>query len=322
MRKLLALLVVLTTAAPAAEAAEARFPTKPIRLIIPFAAGASADIVVRLMGPRLTENFGQPVVVDNRAGAGGVLGAEIVAKAAPDGYTLLIGSPGPLTINPLLLRKIPYRSPQDFAPVTLVSSVPMILLVNPSLPAKSVKELIALARAKSGGLNYASAGNGSVPHLAGELFKLLARVDAVHVPYKGSGPALTELIAGQVAFFFDNIASGLPYAKSNRLRALAVTSPRRLEIAAELPTMIEAGMPGYEAASWNGVVAPAGTPIAVIDRIHAEFVKALRVPEIREKIMGLGAEIVANSPREFSDFISREMQKWGKVAKAGNIRLD
>jgi len=289
-------------------------------MVIPFAPGASNDITARLLAPRLSDALGQSVVIDNRGGAGGVLGADLVAKAQPDGYTLLMGSPGPLTVNPALLPNLPYQPKRDFVPITLIAIVPSILAVNPSLPAKSVKELIALARGAPGKLNYASAGVGSVPHLAGELFKLLAKVEIVHIPYKGSSPAITDLLGGQVSMFFDNMASAVPYVRSGRLRALAITSPKRSSVVPEIPTMIEAGVPAYEAYSWNGVVTAAGTPKAVTERLAKEIRAVLALPEIRERMAALGAEIVGNSPADFSAFMDKESAKWGRVVREANIK--
>ena len=316
-------IAIAATNVPAAAApadSDRDYPSRPIRLIIPFAAGSSADIVARIIGPRLSAALGQPIVIDARPGAGGVLAGDLVAKAAPDGYTLLMGTPGPLTINPVLLPSVPYQPKRDLAPVTLVVIVPSILDVRPSLPVTSVKELIALARAKPGELNYASAGVGSVPHLAGELFKLLTKVDLVHIPYKGSAAAITEMLGGQIAMFFDNIASALPYVKSGRLRALAITSPKRSDIVPELATMIEAGVPGYEAYSWNGVVAPAGTRKVIIERLAKEIRTVLATPDIREMIKGLGADVVGNTPSEFAALMAAETTKWARVIRDANIK--
>lgn len=303
-------------------AAAQSYPTKPIRFIIPFTSGAATDTVARQIAPKLTEALGQPIVIDNRPGAGGMLGTNVVAKASPDGYTLLMGSPGPLTISPVLLSKIPYDVTMDFASVTLAVVVPFVLVVNPELPAKSVKELIAHAKATSTQLNYASAGIGSVPHFTGELFKLRAGISAVHVPYKGSAPAITDLIGGRVSLFFDNIASALPYVKSGRLRGLAITTLKRSELVPDLPTMIEAGVPGFETTGWNAVIAPAGTPNVVIARLNTEIVKVLRHPETRDKLKGLGTEVVGNTATELSVFLQRERTKWGKVIKDAHITVD
>jgi tripartite-type tricarboxylate transporter receptor subunit TctC len=298
------------------------YPARPIRLIVPFGPGASNDIVARLIAPKLSEGLGQPVVVDNRAGAGGIVGGELVAQAQPDGHTALVGSPGPLIMNPLLVPKLSYDPARDFAPVSLVTIVPGVLLVSPTTQAKTVGELVSLARSKPRTLNYASTGQGSVPHLSGELFKVLAKVDLVHVPYKGSSAALTDVLAGNVNVFFDNIASGAPYVKSGKLRGLAVTTAKRSELLPVLPTMIEAGVPGYESYSWNGIVMPAKTPRPVIDRFYAELAATLQAQDIRERIAGLGAEISGAPPAEFGSFMARESQKWARVVKEAGIKLE
>jgi tripartite-type tricarboxylate transporter receptor subunit TctC len=298
------------------------YPSRPIRLIIPFGPGASNDIVARLIGPKLSEGLGQSIVVDNRTGAGGIVAAELVAQAVPDGHTALMGSPGPLVMNPILMSKLSYNPARDFAPVSLVSIVPGVLLVSPKTPAKSVAELVSLARAKPGGLNYASTGQGTVPHLSGELFKVLAKVDLVHVPYKGSAAALTEVLGGSINVFFDNIASGAPYVKSGKLRGLAVTVAKRSNLLPELPTMIEAGVRGYESYSWNGIVMPGKAPKAIVDRFYSALAKTLQAPDVRERIAGLGAEVAALPPGDFGKFMERESQKWSRVVKEAGIRLD
>lgn len=316
-------LVILGAAIAAIQpvaAAEPEYPSRPLRVVIPFAPGASNDITARLIAPRLSEALHVSVVVDNRAGAGGVLGADLVAKAQPDGYTVLMGSPGPLTVNPVMISQLPYQPKRDFAAVTLIAMVPLILQVNPTIPAKSIQELIALATASPGKLNYASAGVGSMPHLAGELFKLISKVDVTHIPYKGSSPAITDLLGGQVSMFFDNMASAVPYVKAGRLRALAITTPKRSAVLPDLPTMIEAGVPAYEAYSWNGVVVPVATPKAAVERLAKEISAVVAHPEIREKMNALGAEIVASSPAAFAAFLDQETQKWGRVVRAANIK--
>lgn len=315
-------MLALALATSALGATADAYPVRPIRLIIPFGPGASNDIVARIIAPRLSENLGQSVVVDNRTGAGGIVAAELVAQAQPDGHTALMGSPGPLVVNPLLIAKLSYSPQRDFAPVSLVSIVPGVLLVHPATPVKSVGELIALARAKPGQLNYASTGQGSVPHLSGELFKVLAKVDLVHVPYKGSGAAITDLLGGQINVFFDNVASALPYVKSGKLRGLAVTTARRSDQLPNVPTMIEAGVPGYESSSWNGIVMPAKTPKATIDRFYFELSKVLQTAEVRERIAGLGAEVAGTRPEEFAEFMQRETQKLGRVVREAGIRAE
>jgi tripartite-type tricarboxylate transporter receptor subunit TctC len=320
MGSALAIVALSLNAAPIS-AAEA-YPTRPIRLIIPFGPGASNDIVARIIAPRMSEGLGQAVVVDNRTGAGGIVAAELVAQAQPDGHTALMGSPGPLVVNPLLMPKLSYNPQRDFAPVTLVSIVPGVLVVHPAMPVKSVSELVALARGKPGQLNYASTGQGSVPHLSGELFKMLAKVDLVHVPYKGSAAAIADLLGGQINVFFDNVASALPFVKSGKLRGLAITTAKRSDQLPNLPTMIEAGVAGYESNSWNGIVMPAKTPKAVIDRFYAELVKALQVPDVRDRIAGVGAEVSGIAPTEFTKFMQRETQKWGRVVKEAGIKAE
>ena len=318
----LAILCAAVAAIQTAAAAEPEYPSRPLRVVIPFAPGASNDITARLIAPRLSEALRVAVVVDNRPGAGGVLGADLVAKAQPDGYTLLMGSPGPLTVNPVMISQLPYQPKRDFAAVTLIAMVPLILQVNPAIPAKSIQELIVLATATPGKLNYASAGVGSMPHLAGELFKLIAKVDVTHIPYKGSSPAITDLLGGQVSMFFDNMASAVPYVKAGRLRALAITTPKRSAVLPDLPTMIEAGVPAYEAYSWNGVVVPVATPKAAVERLAKEISAVVAHPEIREKMNALGAEIIASSPAAFAAFLDKETQKWGQVVRAANIKPD
>ena len=307
-------------AAPAS-AAEA-YPTRPIRLIIPFGPGASNDIVARIIAPRMSEGLGQSVVVDNRTGAGGIVAAELVAQAQPDGHTALMGSPGPLVVNPLLMPKLSYNPRRDFAPVSLVSIVPGVLVVHPAMPVKSVSDLIAVARSKPGQLNYASTGQGTVPHLSGELFKMLAKVDLVHVPYKGSAAAIADLLGGQINVFFDNVASALPFVKSGKLRGLAITTAKRSDQLPNLPTMIEAGVAGYESNSWNGIVMPAKTPKPVIDRFYAELSRALQAPDVRERIGAVGAEVSGVPPAEFAKFMQRETQKWGRVVKEAGIKAE
>ena len=298
------------------------YPSKPVRVIVPFPPGAGVDIVTRSVSPRLGELLGQQLIVDNRAGAGGILGAELAAKAPPDGYTLLMATAGILTVIPNMNSKAPYSVERDFVPVTLIASVPSMLVVHPSLPAKSVKELVALARSKPGAINYASTGNGTLPHLAAELFKAQAKIDMVHVPYKGSAPALTDLLGGQVEVFFGNVLSVIPQVRSGTLRALAVTSVERMPVAPETPTLAQSGFPGFEAGPWFGLVAPAGTPREIVNRLHAEVVKTLRLPETQERLAGQGATTVGNTPDQFAAYIRTESAKWAKVLKASGVRAD
>ena len=297
------------------------YPSKPVRVIAPSSPGSGVDIVSRLVAQKLGANLGQQVMVENRAGAGGNLGAEVAAKAAPDGYTLFMATPSH-AINPALYRKLNYDSIRDFAPIGLVMTGQYVLVAHPSLPAKSVKELIALARARPGQLNYASAGNGNATHLAGELLKSLARIDIVHVAYKGSGPALVDLISGQVHFMFPNLVNSLPHIAAGRMRALAVTGAKRATAAPHIPTLIEAGVPGYTVMSWYGMLAPAGTPQAVVGRLNSELVKVLRSPDVKERLAGQGADPAGGTPEEFLAFLKDEIAKWGKVVKAANISAD
>jgi tripartite-type tricarboxylate transporter receptor subunit TctC len=298
------------------------YPSKPIRLVVPFAAGGATDVLARLVGERLTASLGQQVVVDNRPGAGGNIGSDIVARAEPDGYTILMGAVGTHAINPSLYPKMPYDPVKDFAPVTLVASVPNVLVVNPEVPAKSVQELIDLAKAKPGELNFASSGNGTSIHLSGELFKAMTGTDIVHVPYKGSGPAVTDLLGGQVQMMFDNMPSSLPHVKAGKLRALGVTSAKRSPALPEVPTIAEAGVPGYDATSWFGILAPAGTPEPVVTRLQGAIVQALGEPEMRQRMADLGAEPVGDTPAEFGQFITAELAKWAKVVNDAGVKLE
>jgi tripartite-type tricarboxylate transporter receptor subunit TctC len=290
--------------------------------VVPFAAGGATDVLARLVGERLTASLGQQVVVDNRPGAGGNIGSDIVARAEPDGYTILMGAVGTHAINPSLYPKMPYDPVKDFAPVTLVASVPNVLVVNPEVPAKSVQELIDLAKAKPGELNFASSGNGTSIHLSGELFKAMTGTDIVHVPYKGSGPAVTDLLGGQVQMMFDNMPSSLPHVKAGKLRALGVTSAKRSPALPEVSTIAEAGVPGYDATSWFGILAPAGTPEPVVTRLQGAIVQALGEPEMRQRMADLGAEPVGDTPAEFGQFITAELAKWAKVVNDAGVKLE
>jgi tripartite-type tricarboxylate transporter receptor subunit TctC len=301
---------------------DAAFPAKPIRLIVPQGAGGQNDIQARLIAQKISAAFGQPVVVDNRPGAAGAIGFEISVKAPADGYTLLLGSISTLAVLPSMPGKPKYDVLKDFAPVTLISTSPYVLVVHPSVQAQSVKELVALAKARPGFITYASSGTGSGLHLATELFKLRAGIDLVHVPYKGSGPATIELVAGQVLMMFNNILPAMPQIKAGRLRALAVTTAARSAAMPELPTIAEAGYPGFDASSWQGIVTIAGTPQPVIRRLHAEIVRALQSPEAISQIAGQGSDIVANTPQQFTAFIQTELDKWSKVIKTAAVRAE
>ena len=305
--------------ARAADAAAA-YPVKPIRFIVGFTPGGGSDTVARLIALKLGETWTQPLVVDNRPGAGGNLAIELVARSAPDGYTILCASSS-FSIIPSLYRDLSYSPVRDFAPVTLASSAPYLLVLHPSVPAQSVKELIALAKAQPGKLNYASAGSGSTLHLAGELFKSLAGVDIVHVPYKGAN-GITDLIAGAVQLSFAGLPQTLPHVKAGRLKALAVTTSRRAVALPDLPTIAEAGVPNYEVDPWYGVIAPAGTPRAIVERLNAAINRAIAAPDIREKFMLQGLEPRTSTPAEFTSLISNEIAKWSKVVRDAGIKAE
>jgi len=312
----------LLLAAAAAGAWAQGYPARPIRIVVPFPAGGATDILAREAAQKLTEVWGQPVIVDNRPGAGGNIGSELVARAAPDGYTLEMGTVGTHAINASLYAKMPYDHVRDFAPVILVASVPNVLVVNPALPVNSVQELIAYAKANPGKLNFASSGSGTSIHLSGELFKVMAGVQMTHIPYKGSAPALQDLIGGQVQLMFDNLPPSLPQIKGGKLRALAVTSAVRAPALPDVPTVAEAGLPGFEASSWFGILAPAGTPPEIIAKLNAEIAKWLASPEAKEKMLALGANAAGGSPEDFARHIAAETAKWQKVVKASGAKVD
>jgi tripartite-type tricarboxylate transporter receptor subunit TctC len=296
------------------------YPVRPVRLIVPSTPGGSVDTLARTIGPKLTERWGQQVVIDNRSGAGGVIAGETLAKAPPDGYTLMLGTIASLATNASLQKRLPYDPIKDFAPVTLVATQNLMLLVHPSVPVKSVKELIRLAKAQPGKLSFASAGNGTGSHLSGELFKQLAGVDMLHIPYKGVAPALLDVISGQVSMSFPSILTALQQVRAGRLRALAVTGAHRSVAAPELPTLQEAGIKGYESATWYGIVAPFGAPTDVIAKLNAEVVSILKLPDVNERLSKEGADPVGNSPQEFGRFIQSEIEKWRKVIRAAGIQ--
>jgi tripartite-type tricarboxylate transporter receptor subunit TctC len=323
IRRLLCRLMLLAIAAPVSGAVFAQaYPTRPIRMVVPFSAGSGGtDLMARLIEQRLGASLGQQIVIDNRPGAGGIPATEYVAKAAPDGYTLLMTNVS-LAANPYLYSKLPFDPLKDLVPVTMINSSPLLLVVHPSLPVTSVKELLAYSKLHPGKLNYGSGGVGSTPHLSGELFKSLSGIDAVHVPYKGGAPALNDLVGGQLSFMVENMAGTMPFVKAGKLRALAISSPQRSPLAPELPTMAEAGVPGYEVIGWNGIVAPKGTPPEIVARLHAEVAKILRTPEMRQQLAAVGSEPIGNTPEEFGAFIKAEMGRWGKVIKEKGIRAD
>ena len=310
----------LLAAVPAA--AQAAYPSKTITIVVPFAAGGTTDILARIVGQGLTAELGQTVIVDNRAGAGGNIGAQAAARAAADGYTLFMGTVGTHAINASLYKKMPFDPVKDFAPLTRVANVPNLLVANPTQPFKTVKELIAFAKANPGQLNFASSGNGSSIHLSGELFKSMAKVDMQHVPYKGSAPAVTDLLGNQVALMFDNMPSAIQHVRSGKLRAIAVTTAKRSPELPEVPTIAEAGVPGYEATSWFGLFAPAATPPAVLARLNSAIVKVLAKPEVKKQINDQGAEVYSETPAQFAAFIQQESVKWGKVVKDSGASLD
>ena len=298
------------------------YPNRTIRLVVPFPAAGTTDILARAAAQKLTEAFGQSVVVDNRPGAAGNIGSDLVAKSAPDGYTLLMGTVGTHAINPSLYSKMPYDHVKDFVPVVLVAGVPNVLVVNPALPVNSVADLIKLAKDKPGQINFASSGSGTSIHLSGELFKTMAGVDITHIPYKGSSPALVDLIGGQVQIMFDNLPSALPQIKAGKLRAIAVTSLKRAPVLPDVPTISESGLPGFEASSWFGVLAPAGTPVPIVARINAEVNKWLQTADARERLLSQGAEAAGGTPEQFAHHIRAESEKWAKVVKASGAKVD
>lgn len=305
----------------AAGAAEA-WPTKPVKIIVPFNAGGATDTVARVIGEKLATRLGQPVLIDNRGGAAGILGTDAVAKAAPDGYTLLMGTIGTHSINQFLYKKLAYDPARDFVPLGLVAKVPNVLVVHPSQPYKTVKELIAYAKTHPGKVTYASAGNGTSIHLAGALFEQMAQVDMVHVPYKGSAPAIADLLAGQTSCSFDNLPSAMPHIKSGALRAIAVTGSARFPGLPQLPTIAESGLPGYDATSWFGLWAPAALPAELASRLNGEINQILAQPEVRQQMLEQGAEAAPGTPQQFASFIQAEAAKWSKVVQTANVQLD
>lgn len=298
------------------------YPAKPIRMIVPSSPGSGPDIMARAIGQALTESLGQPVVIDDRPGAGGIIGSEAAAKSPPDGYTLIMSNAGAHTVNASLYAKLPYDPIRDFATVTLVAMAPNILIVPPTLPARSVKELIALAKAKPGELTFGSGGNGSTAHLSGELFKSMAGINIVHVPFKGSPGAVIAVIAGQISMAFPNIPPALPQVRSGKLKALAVTTAKRSVALPDLPTVAESGLPGYEATAWFGVLAPAATPLSIIAQLNAAIVKSLLTREMRERLIAEGTEPVGNTPEQFAQIVRNDIAKWAKVVKSSGARPD
>jgi len=321
LRACFILLAAIAVANVHAQAPGANYPAKQIRVIVPFPAGGPTDAIARAIGQKLSETWGQPVIVDNRPGAGGNIGTELAAKSPADGYTLFIGTVAN-AINQSLFAKLPFDFVRDFAPVTQNYVTGLILAVHPSLPAHSVKELIALAKAHPGQLSYSSSGVGGTPHLAGELFNSMAGVTMVHVPYKGSAPAMADLLGGHIQLTFDNMLTVLPQVKAGKLRGLAVTMTTRSPLTPELPTVADAGLKGFEVKSWNGVVVPTGTPKEIIARLNGEIVRILRQPDLREKFLVQGVELVPTTPEEFGAFIKQDIAKWAKVIQLSGARAE
>jgi tripartite-type tricarboxylate transporter receptor subunit TctC len=309
----------LAAAAAGAAFAQAGYPGKPVRMVVPSSAGGGTDIVARIVAPELSKRLGQQVVIDNRPGAGTMIGIEVAAKSPPDGYTLLMGL-STLAINSALYKKVPYDPVRDFAPITQAVSSASIIVVHPSVPVKTVKELIAFARARQGQLNYASAGTGTYPHMTMELFLSMAKLKMVHIPYKGTAPAMIDMLAGQVATMAATVLTGMPHIRSGRLRPLGITSSARSSVASEIPTIAEAGLPGYESVQWYGVLAPARTPKDMITRLHGEITRVLQQPEIKQRLAADGADTVGSSPDEFTRYIQSELTKWAKVAREAGIQ--
>jgi len=314
------LIAAIVAAAPVAWGQA--WPSKPIKIVAPSTPGDAPDVIARLVADKLSIALGQQVVVENKPGAGGVVGSDAVAKAAPDGYTLIMGNAGSHGINAAVYAKLPYDIQRDFAPVSQVAIAPNVMVINPSVPANTVAEFIAYAKARPGKLSYASGGNGSSAHMSMELFKSMAGVDIEHIPYKGSSPALTDLVGGQVAVFIGNMPPTVPLVKAGKLRALAVTTKTRSALMPELPTIAEAGLPGYETVAWFGVLAPAGTPPDVVNRLSQEIGKIARSPEMREKLLAMGAEPVGGTPEEFKAVIDRDIAKWKPLAQKVGIKVD
>lgn len=309
------------SAAPLFGLAQA-WPSKPLKLIVPFSAGGSTDTVARIVGEKLSTRLGQPVIVENRVGAGGAVGSDVAAKSPPDGYTMLVGTSSTMAIAPHVYRKLPYDPTRDFAPVTLLGTADIIIVMNSQVPVRTVRELLAYAKANPGKLTFASGGNGSISHLLGEYFKSMANVDLLHVPYKGDAQMVTDLIGGQVSMAFGTAVAFLPHVKSGKVTALAVTNPKRSTTQTELPTVSEAGVPGYEAIQWFGIAVPTGTPREVVERLNTELKAILALPEVRTRFADLGFDVVGNSAEEFGQFLRAENTKWKKIADVAGTKLD
>jgi tripartite-type tricarboxylate transporter receptor subunit TctC len=298
------------------------YPSRPIRLVVPFPPGGATDIITRSIAQKLSEQLGQSVVVDNKPGAGGSIGSDLVAKAAPDGYTILMATTSTHSIGPALNPKLPYNPERDFAPVSLVATSPNLLVVTPTIPVNNLKEFIAYAKAHPGQLNYASSGTGTIVHLSGELFKSMTGLDMVHVPYKGTALAIPDLINGQVTMIFDNIVSAMPQVKSGKVKVLAISSAKRSSLVPDVPTMAEAGLPGYTSDTYFGVFAPPGTPKEIVDRLSRELAKAVNAPDVKERLAGQGAEAVGGSPADLAQAVRADAEKWGKVIKNAGVKVE
>lgn len=319
---LIGLLLAITAAGTAVAQTPMQYPAKAIRMIVPSAPGSGPDIMARTIAQKLTEAWGQPVVVEARPGAGGIIGSEAVAKAPPDGYTLIMGNAGSHSVNPSLYSKLPYDPLKDFSPVVLVSSAPNILIVHPSLPVKSAKDLIALAKVRPEELTFGSGGNGSTAHLSGEMFRTLAGIKLVHVPFKGAPAAVLGVITGEISMAILNLPPALPHVKSGKLKALGVSTSKRSAAVPDLPTIAESGLPGYAATAWYGVLAPAGTPREIILKLNAEIVKSLRTEEMKKRIASDGGEVIGSTPEEFTAVMKTDIAKWAKVVQASGARVD
>jgi tripartite-type tricarboxylate transporter receptor subunit TctC len=325
-QKWYALPVALMTAVPAAiiaaTAAAQSYPVKPLRIIVPFPAGGNADILARILGQKMTESLGQQIIVDNRAGAAGIIGAQAAAKSPPDGYTLFMGTTGTQTTNPAVYAKLPYDALKDFAPVSNFAGSPYLLVVHPSLPAKNVKELIALGKARPGALHYASFGAGSSAHLTGVLLQTRAKIDIVHVPYKGGPPALADLIGGHVAMMFNLLPGVLPHVKAGKLRAIAIAAEKRTPAMPDMPTFAESGIADFYSDSWYGILVPASTPKDIISKLNTEMQRVLALPDVKQNLAAQGAEPMGNSPEQFAEQIQKDLARWSKVAREANLKLD
>jgi tripartite-type tricarboxylate transporter receptor subunit TctC len=322
LKKIACIVTGVATIAAACAVQAQDFPTKPIRFVVPYPPGGASDVTARFIGQKLTEAWGQQVIVDNRPGANGIIALELAAKAPSDGYTILMGNVGPNAINQTLYKKLPYDSVGSFEPITLTTIVPIVLVANPLLPANNIPELIALAKKKPGDVTFASAGVGASNHLTGEILKNQSKIDIVHVPYKGDAPAMTDVMGGQVSMMFATAVAAMPHVRSGKLKILGIASPQRSPALPEVPTIAEQGLPGFQAASWGGVLAPAGTPKPIIAKYHAELIKILQMSDVKEKLSGLGAEIVGSSPDEFAKFIKAEIGKWGEAVRISGASVE